>query len=142
LKLGELVPLGCELARQHGQRSVLVDQWSVQAAREHLPKGFSLETDDTDEADLYAAVLELMKAGQVEIPQSFVDLLRQLPLVMSKPKAGGGFTIILPRKFGTHCDLVPAFVKAVWKAKKAAIGWTASQPKGGRQRQGARTGGF
>jgi hypothetical protein len=112
-------------------------------AREHLPKGFSLETDGADEADLYAAALELMKAGAGRNPRrASSELLRQLPLVMSKPKPGGGLKIILPRKFGSHCDLVPAFVKAAVEGEGAAIGWTASQPKGGRQRQGARTGGY
>lgn len=143
LKLRELVPLAAELAGRHGQKSALVDQWSLQAAREHAPPGFSLDADaTTDEAAQYDAVLELMKAGRVEIPEEFAALLRQLPLVMSKPTPGGGKKIILPRKFGSHCDLVPAFVKAVWKAKRAHIGVTTSQPKDVRQRQGARTGGF
>lgn len=141
LRLGELVPTGCEIAGRHGQKSLLVDQWSVQPAREHLPKGFSLDTDPTEEAQVYKAALELMKAGQVEIPEGFKQLLRQLPLVMSKPKAGGGFTIILPRKFGSHCDLVPAFVKALWRAKRLDVGMRTEAPKV-RPREARSTGGY
>jgi hypothetical protein len=142
LRLGELVPLGCDLAKRHGQKSVLVDQWSVQAAREHLPKGFALDTEQTDDEELYKSALELMKAKLVEIPDEFVALLRQLPLVMSKPKPGGGFKIILPRKFGSHCDLVPAFVKALWRAKGTTVGVSSGEPPKVRKRQMATTGGF
>lgn len=143
LRLGDLVPLGCELAGRHGQKSVLVDQWSVQAAREHLPAGYTLETDPEDEAVVYEAVLEFMKAKKVEIPEDeFGKLLGQLPLVMSKPIPGGGKKIILPRKFGTHCDLVPAFVKAVWQAKRREIGAYTAQPRGLRKRAMSRTGGY
>ena len=128
LRLGELVPLGCDIAQRHGQKSLLVDQWSVQAAREHLPPGFSLDTDPTDEAELYKSALELMKAKQVEIPAAFKDLLRQLPLAMSKPLPGGGFKIFLPKKFGSHCDLVPAYVKALWRAKRLDVGTSSGEP--------------
>lgn len=148
LKLKELVPLACALAGRHGQKSVLVDGWSVQAARERLgdeetgTKGYELETDPTEEATMYDAVLELMKNRQVEIPESFATLLRQLTLVMSKPTPGGGKKIILPRKFGSHCDLVPAFVKAVWKAKRLDVGASTEQPKGLRPRTMSRSGGY
>jgi hypothetical protein len=142
LKLGELVPLACDLAKRHGQKEVLVDQWSVQAAREHLPAGFSLETDPADEVDVYKAALELMKARRVEIPECFAALLRQLPLVMSKPMPGGGMKIILPRKFGSHCDLVPAFVKALWKAKGMAVGPAPKQPTTVHKRRFAGAGGY
>jgi hypothetical protein len=142
LKLSELVPLSAELAARHGQKSALVDQWSVQPAREHTPKGFALETDQADEAVLFDAALELMKADQVEIPAAFEALLRQLPLVMSKPIPGGGKKIILPRKFGSHCDLVPAFVKALWKAKGSPIGVSSGEPPKVRKRAMATTGGF
>lgn len=135
LLLGELVPLAAELAERHGQKSALFDQWNAQAAREHAPSGFTIEVDTfTEEADMYGAVLELMKQGQVDIPAEHDALLRQLPLVMSKPLPGGGKKIILPKKFGSHCDLVPAFVKAVWKAKRQQIGATVAQPKGLRRR--------
>jgi hypothetical protein len=83
-----------------------------------------------------------MKQGLVEIPAEFETLLRQLPLVMSKPTPGGGKKIILPRKFGSHCDLVPAFVKALWKAKQAEIGPRPGQPKNVRQRAFARSAGY
>jgi hypothetical protein len=142
LRLGVLVPLAAELALRHGQKSVLVDQWSAQPAREHCPPGFSLETEVRDEAEQYDAALELMKAGQVEIPAEFDALLRQLPLVMSKPTPGGGKKIILPRKFGSHCDLVPAFVKALWKAKGQPVGQTFEQPTNVRQRAFARQRGY
>lgn len=142
LRLGELVPLGCELAARHGQKSLLVDQWSVQAAREHLPYAFSLDTDPTDEAELYKSALELMKAKQVEIPAAFKDLLRQLPLAMSKPLPGGGFKIILPKKFGSHCDLVPAYVKALWRAKRLEVGTGHQEPPKVRKRAMVTTGGF
>lgn len=142
LKLGVLVPLAAELAARHGQKSVLVDQWSAQPAREHCPPGFALETEVRDEAEQYDAVLELMKAGLVEIPAEFTDLLRQLPLVMSKPTPGGGKKIILPRKFGSHCDLVPAFVRALWKAKAQEVGQTFAQPTSVRQRAFARQRGY
>jgi hypothetical protein len=142
LKLSELVPLAAELAARHGQKSALVDQWSVQPAREHAPKGFTLETDQADEAVAFDAALELMKAGQVEIPAAFEALLRQLPMVMSKPIPGGGKKIILPRRFGSHCDLVPAFVKAIWRAKGTPVGVSSGEPPNVRKRAMATTGGF
>jgi hypothetical protein len=143
MRLSELVPLGCSLAERHGQKSLLVDGWSLQPAREHLPKGFSLETETlTDEAVMFDAVLELMKAGQVEIPAEFDGLLRQLPMVMSKPTPGGGKKIILPRKFGVHCDMVPAFVRALWQAMRAEVGATVAQPAGLRTRVMSRGGGY
>jgi len=149
LQLKALVPLFCDLARRHGQKSVLVDQWSILPAREHLgdektgTKGFSLDVETAvDEAEIYEATLELMKEFRVEVPTEFEPLLRQLALVMSKPKPGGGKTIILPRKFGVHCDLVPAFVKAVWRAKRSHVGpLNFEQPKTG-ARKAKRTGGY
>ena len=118
LKLGELVPLACDVAERHGERFILVDGWNLQAAREHLPpKGFSLDVDPTDTADVFLAVRDLMTEGCVDIPGEADQLIKQLALVLQKPKSGGGIQVILPRRFGTHLDLVSAFVRAVWRAK-------------------------
>jgi hypothetical protein len=153
LKLGELVPLGCAMAKRHGETMVLVDQWSLQPAREHLPSGFSLvPVEPKGELERFLLARELMvenrlalpaaldKSGQPEPLEAFAKLHAQLKLVLQRPKPGGGMTIYLPKKAGTHLDLVPAFVNAVWRAKHATFS-TGAPPKR-RPRSARATGGY
>lgn len=116
LKLSDVVARACEFAAKNGQNTIRVDHHELVAAREHLPSGFSLEScrggGDAKE-DRFLRTREAFRQSRFRIPGKFIKLTTQLGLVVSKPKPGGGTSIILPRRNGTHLDLCAAFVLAV-----------------------------
>jgi hypothetical protein len=64
----------------------------------------------------YVRARALMREGRVAIP-NHPRLLAQLRSVQWRPNVGGSISIVLPReRAGGHCDLVSAFVLAVWES--------------------------
>jgi hypothetical protein len=123
LKLSEVVQAGCEFAARHGQRSILVDHHVLEPAREHLPKGFRLVACDggqAPKAERWLKARELFRAGQVTIPGEHARIAGQLGDVVARPMPGGGTSIILPRRSGTHLDAAAAFILSLWAAERAA----------------------
>jgi hypothetical protein len=119
LKLSAMVALGEEMARRHGERMILSDGAMLEPAREHLEGDVQLDPapgGHNGNNERYRIVKALIHDGRVKIPAVFKRLVEQLEKVVAKPKAGGDFQIVLARTPGSHLDLVPAFVLAVWKA--------------------------
>ena len=144
MKLSEVVVAGCAFAEKHGQKVIHVDHHLLQAAREHLPKGYALSPVPGGQDALVERHMQVRKGfreGNIDIPGPMKKLLGQLALIIGKPKPGGGTQIILPKRAGTHLDLAAAFVVAGWAARFATHGET-KQPKGVKQRQMANTGGY
>lgn len=116
LKLSATVRRGCEFAAKHGQSEIHVDHHELQAAREHLPEGFRLKPcrggADAKE-DRFLRAREAFRSGRVVIPLPSIRLANQLALIISRPKPGGGTSIVLPRRSGTHLDVASAFILAI-----------------------------
>ncbi len=116
LKLSEVVGAFCEFAARYDERSITVDHHELEAGKEHLPDGFSLTAcaggGDAKTAR-FLKVRELLRQEQLKIPTQFSKVANQLSLIVSKPKPGGGTSIILPRRAGTHLDVASAFILAV-----------------------------
>lgn len=116
LKLSDVVARACEFASKNGANVIHVDHHELVAAREHLPRGFSLEPcrgGQNPKTDRYLRTREAFRQSQIRIPLTLVKLSTQLGLIVSKPQPGGGTSIVLPRRSGTHMDLASAFVLAV-----------------------------
>lgn len=116
LKLSQVVQKGCAFAGRYGSSQITVDHHELQAGREHLTGGIMLKPcaggADAKEAR-FIRVRQLLREDRIRIPGPLSRIATQLSLVISKPKPGGGTSIILPRRAGTHLDLASAFVLAV-----------------------------
>lgn len=116
LKLSNVVAEGCTFATRYGQQMIHVDHHELIAAREHLSGGVILKPcrgGQDAKTDRFLRVREAFRTGQVRIPGSLVRLSNQLSMIVAKPQPGGGTSIVLPRRAGTHMDLASAFVLAV-----------------------------
>jgi hypothetical protein len=145
LKLSEVVAAGCAFAAKHGQKTIHVDHHVLTPAREHLPKGFSLlpvPGGQEAKADRFVLVRGAFRAETIVIPGPLGRLGVQLGLVISRPVPGGGVHITLPRRAGTHLDLVAAFVVGAWAALRVLTVVDAGPPPTLRRREMANTGGF
>lgn len=72
-------------------------------------------------AETYIRARALMREGRVEIP-NHPRLIAQLRSVQWRPNPGGSISIVLPReRTGGHCDLVSAFVLALWQAASVEV---------------------
>jgi hypothetical protein len=123
LKLSAVVRELCEFAERHGQHTIFVDHHVLEAAREHLLRGFQLEPvpgGTVAKFERFARVRTELRAGNINIPKAFVRLVRQLELVVAKPVPGGTFTISMPRRGGSHGDLCAAFIIAASMAVEGA----------------------
>jgi len=119
LKLSAMVALGEEMARRHGERQLMSDGAMLEPAREHLEGDVQLDPapgGHNGNNERYRIVKALIHDGRVRVPLAYKRLIEQLEKVVAKPKPGGDFQIVLARTPGSHLDLVPAFVLAVWKA--------------------------
>lgn len=115
LKLSEAIEQGCDFARRFGASVISVDHHELTAAREHLPRGFDLQPvkgGQDAKTERFLRVRDAFRQGRIRIPQSLVRLSNQLSLIVAKPKPGGGTSIVLPRRAGTHLDLASAFILA------------------------------
>jgi hypothetical protein len=98
---------------------ILSDGAMLEPAREHLEGDVQLDPapgGHNGNNERYRIVKALIHDGRVKIPAVYKRLVEQLEKVVAKPKPGGDFQIVLARTPGSHLDLVPAFVLAVWKA--------------------------
>jgi hypothetical protein len=137
LKLSEVVTKGCEFAERHGQKTIHVDHHVLEPAREHLPKGFSLQPvigGQDAKTDRFLVVRGALRASNVVIPGALARLVSQLALVISRPTPGGGQQITLPRRYGTHLDLVAAFIVGAWAALRVYESGPCEQPENVRKR--------
>jgi hypothetical protein len=119
LKLSAMVGIGEDMARRHGERQILSDGAMLEPAREHLEGDVQLDPapgGHNGNNERYRIAKALIHDGRVKIPPAFKRLVEQLEKVVAKPKVGGDFQIVLARTPGSHLDLVPAFVLAIWKA--------------------------
>lgn len=116
LKLSSVVQDFCAFAARFGEQNVTVDHHELEAGREHLPPGFVLspcEGGADAKAARFLKARELFRQGQIRIPGSLSKVTNQLSLIVSKPKPGGGTSIVLPRRAGTHLDIASAFILAL-----------------------------
>ncbi len=116
LKLSVVVQRFCDFAGRYGERSITVDHHELEAGREHLPDGFWLSPCAGGAAAKNARFVkarELLRQQQVRIPRALAKLTGQLSLVASRPLPGGGVSMVLPRRAGTHLDLTSAFILAL-----------------------------
>jgi len=124
LKLSAVVQQFDKFAKEHGSRMVLVDHHVLEPAREHAdPLGLGLIAaagGQDAKIQRFVEARDLINVGGIEIPGEFRRLVNQLLNVTSKPTAGGGLQIAMPRRGGVHGDIVAAFVMAVKALTEAA----------------------
>jgi hypothetical protein len=116
LKLSTVVQRFCDFAGRYGERTITVDHHELEAGREHLPASFSLTPcagGGDAKTERFLRARELFRQGQIRIPSALSRLTNQLSLIASKPRPGGGTSIVLPRRAGTHLDLASAFILAL-----------------------------
>lgn len=133
LKLSEVVAVGCAFAERHGQKTIHVDHHVLEPAREHLPKGFSLQAvpgGAEAKAERYLDTRKAFREGNLRIPGPLAKLGAQLSQIIGRPVPGGGTSIVLPRRAGTHLDLAAAFVVATWAALHVVVCTDFTQPRG------------
>lgn len=116
LKLSSVIAGFCTFATRYEAKQITVDHHELEAGREHLATGFRL-TPCAGGADArverFMRVRELFRQEQVRIPRALSAVVNQLSLVVSRPKPGGGVSIVLPRSAGTHLDVASAFILAI-----------------------------
>lgn len=116
LKLSEVVQSGCDFAAKYGMREIIVDHHELQASREHLPDGFNLRAcagGSDAKTERFIAARDAFRQERIRIPAALSKLTSQLSMIVSKPRPGGGTTIVLPRRAGTHLDICSAFILAL-----------------------------
>lgn len=125
LKLSSVVGSFCSFAERYDERVIVVDHHELEAGKEHLPAGFTL-TPCAGGGDAKTArflkVRDLLRQEQLRIPSRLSKITNQLSLIVSKPKPGGGTSIVLPRRAGTHLDVASAFILAVDSAVGGGFG--------------------
>lgn len=105
--------------RNHATRKVRVDGHVFEPARqaaEAAALGISLERCNDGIAareERFANLADLFNAGRVRVPLKFAGLLDQLALIAKVPRNGGGYTFLIPRRDGHHCDAAMALLLAV-----------------------------
>lgn len=118
LKLSAAVAEGCDFAKRFEQKIIHVDHHALEPAREHLPHGFTFKAcagGGEAKEERFIRVRDAFREDRIRIPRVWVKLSNQLSWhrgVVSKPKPGGGTSIHLPRRAGTHLDLASAFILA------------------------------
>jgi hypothetical protein len=123
LRLSSVVHEGARFAARHGACGALVDHHVLEPAREHAPRGFTLQPvagGASTKLERFVTVRNLLNEGRIRIPPEHLRLATQLREVISKPVSGAGVQIVLPRRGGVHGDVASAFVLAVWHAHQAA----------------------
>jgi hypothetical protein len=111
--------------RKHGVKSISMDAFYRQSAREHLI-GEQLEFTDAPTGiegkySTYMHVRGLLREGLLRLPNS-PRLLAQMRAVVATPISGGRTKIHSPRRAGVggHGDIVSALVLAAWGARRQA----------------------
>lgn len=106
----------------HGCRWFMADGHYALTMHEHLaPTGVPFVPAPTDVSAPYVRVRTLLAEGRLRLPRND-RLLRQLREVMSRPKQGGGVTIIKSKwRTGEHGDLADAFVLSAYQADGEVI---------------------
>jgi hypothetical protein len=125
LKLSNLVAEFSGVARQHGSCEVLVDHHILEPAREHLPRGMTLdacEGGQQGKVNSYTNARNLIHSGLVRIPPQYRRIAEQLREVVAKPTSGGGLQISSPRRGGSHGDLASAFILGLEAASRLTSG--------------------
>lgn len=128
LKLSNAIQTGCDFAKRFGQSRITVDHHELEASREHLPEDFYLEPcagGNEAKTARFIRVRDAFRQERVRIPSALIRLSTQLALVASRPLPGGGTSIILPRRAGTHLDLCSAFILAADAAlRDDSVDWS------------------
>ena len=116
LKLSSVIEGFCGFAIRYDERCIIVDHHELEAGREYLRDGVCLqpcEGGGDAKTARFMRVRELFRQEQIRIPKVLSKVSNQLSFIVSKPRAGGGVSIILPRTAGTHLDVASAFILAV-----------------------------
>ncbi len=116
LKLSAVIRDFATVTARHGCRSVTLDGWSREPAREHAePLGLGItsapEGRPGKEA-MYLAARSAFAEGRIKLPPN-ARLMAQLRSVTARPAPGGSLSISQPRRAGSHGDLVSALVAAI-----------------------------
>lgn len=120
LKLSEVVKQGCAFASRHGESTILLDHHALEPAKEHVPRGFKLVgCNPSQKSDRWVRARELFREGRVVIPGDHARLASMLGDAVSRPTAGGGVDITLPRRGGGHHDAADALILALWSSSRA-----------------------
>lgn len=106
-----------ERLSHHGATTVMADAHYREAISEFLrDNDINFRLAPIQPADSFIRARALMREGRVKFPKN-ERLVNQLKEVRSKRNPGGSISIQLPRrKEGHHCDLVSAFVLALYQA--------------------------
>jgi hypothetical protein len=123
LRLSEVCKAGAAFAVSHRADTIHVDHHVLEPAREHMPEAVTLlpvEGGQNAKAERFVTVRNLLNEGRIRIPRQFMPLANQLREVVSRPTAGGGLQISLPRRAGVHGDVSAAFVLAAHAAAGGA----------------------
>lgn len=110
-----------KVLKRHRCSVVVADNHYIESVREHLgAAGISVSPAQGANGqarvdEVYVRTRERLQERRVVLPQSR-RLLAQLREVRSRPLAGGGLSILMPKKpDGSHGDLVAALTLALWQ---------------------------
>jgi Terminase RNaseH-like domain len=116
LRPSEVAARFAAVARSYGASTIIADQFSEEAMREHLAAaGVALEPAPkgaTGKVETYTRARALFHEGRVLLP-NHPRLVNQLLSVVSRPTSGGNLSITSPRKDGGHGDVASALVLAL-----------------------------
>lgn len=121
LKPSAVVRQLAEMFKTHAGCSYVVADGHYREAFAELLSGHELSYKDAPAgsdgvSSAYLRTRSLLREGRIRIP-NHPRLLAQLRAVEWRPNVGGSISILLPReRMGGHCDLVSAFVLAVWES--------------------------
>lgn len=121
LRPSEVVEEFAHHCRYHRAGWVASDVHYRQAIIEYLNAyGLFFVESPTDPAVAYVATRILMHQGLVRIPRN-PKLVQQLRAIKAQRTPGGKVRILKPRTLGNHCDIVDAFVLAIYQAAGSVI---------------------
>lgn len=124
MRPSELVADFASVLAEYGLDSVTADGHYRESIQEHLEASgmwlIDAPAGQQGRAEAFQVARQLLAQGRVRLPDHD-RLLRQLREVTSRPLAGGGVSIDLPRwPDGSHGDLAAALVLALWEASRLA----------------------
>ncbi|MDE2106702.1 MAG: hypothetical protein KGL39_56325 [Patescibacteria group bacterium] len=121
----EVIATFAQVAKSYGAQHIITDGHYREAVAEHLrTHGLAIidaPAGATGKLETYARTRAVLHQGRLVLP-NHPRLLSQLRAVTSRPTAGGGVSILSPRKpGGGHGDLVSSLVLAVHHLATAQV---------------------
>lgn len=128
LKLSSVVADFAETLHRHGALSTMVDQHSLEPAREHADdNGVTLNAapgGNGGNLETFTAAREIIHTGRLWIPREYQIVADQLKEIVSKPLPGGGISFVSPRRSGRHGDVARALILALWDLEQGHVDYT------------------